>query len=61
MFLQKKSYERSQKTPPLSFTTPIPGSLADYMNKFDQNNIADLRAMLIETQAWEKEYNIQRY
>lgn len=46
---------------PLSFRTPIPGPLADYMNKFNQNNTADLRAMLIETQAWEKDYNILRY
>ncbi|KAI9483009.1 MAG: hypothetical protein EXX96DRAFT_461817, partial [Benjaminiella poitrasii] len=60
VFTKEELREITEETP-LSFTTPIPGPLADYMNKFDQNNIANLRAMLIETLAWEKEYNIQRY
>lgn len=42
----KEELQKIAEKDPIGFTTPIPKPLADYMNKPNKNNIAELRAIM---------------
>lgn len=39
----------------------IPKDLQDHINHFNCNNVKDLRMRLVDTHAWEREYDIKKH
>jgi hypothetical protein len=45
----------------MNIISKIPEDLQGYINHFSCNNLKDLRMRLVDTQAWEREYDINKH
>ncbi|KAI9473542.1 MAG: hypothetical protein EXX96DRAFT_487257, partial [Benjaminiella poitrasii] len=57
----EEELEEMKKETQINIIYKIPQHLQDYINFLNCNNVKDLRMRLTDTQAWEREYDINKY